>query len=330
MPLINRCGGGGGSSTPSIFGDGSDGDVIISSDTTLPVAVPHQSIVEKNYKSLTIESGAVLSCDSWNTGLILRVKGDCTIHGTIDQSGKAPKTNPNNNYPYPAQLVCGNGGNGGNLWRYTATSGGTGMLARPYGGGYGGGGTGGYGGNNGGDGGSSTGITVDVPTIFIGGQPKSTHEVGNPGTFGGGGSGGGTSEYGACAGGNLAGADGGSDGSNGSGGAGGGAGNYGGGVIMLYVGRNLNIDGNIKCNGGNGGNGGVITVGSGDNGAGGGGAGGGAIYICHKGTYTNTGGMQVNGGSGGTGAALGQSGSANGSAGGIGSITVLSYDDLEV
>lgn len=317
----------GASTVPSIFGNGSDGDAVISGTVTLPVLVPHQSIVEKQYKSLTINAGAILKCASHNAGLIIRVQGDCTIHGTIDQSGLAPKTNPQNNYPYPAQLVSGNGGAGG---RGGASGGfgGSAMLKRPYGGGYGSGGGGGAGlnGHSGGFGGDTTGVDINVSSVFKGGL-TSVGATGN-GTYGGGGGGGwayindGEQTIGGAGG----------DGPGGIGdlghrttgsqdvswtGCGGGAGSYGGGVIMLYVGGNLIVDGSIKCNGNAGGAGGNATRGGG----GGGGGGGGAVYIYHKGTYTNTGVISVNGGAGG---ATGGSG-VNGSAGGVGSITVIQH-----
>lgn len=320
----------GAATVPSIFGNGSDGDAVIDGTVTLPVPVPHQSIVEMQYKSLTINAGATLKPATFNAGLIIRVKGDCTIHGTIDQSGLAPKTNPQNTYAYPSQLVCGNGGNGSAGGTGTngmsGGSGGTGMLKRTYGGGYGGGGGGGgqgtYQSGIGGAGGSSTGINVSVSAIFVGGTGgtnSASNYNGTAGTYGGGGGGGvGGGSTGGLggAGGNSSGAIG-TDGgtiSGSSGGGGGGAGSYGGGIILLYVGGNLIIDGAIKANGlagGTGGAGGSTAYGTG---GGGGGGGGGAIYILHRGTYSNTGGLQVNGGTGGN-------------AGGIGSITVIQHTD---
>lgn len=317
----------GASTVPSIFGNGSDGDAVISGTVTLPVPVPHQSIVEKQYKSLTINAGAILKCASWNAGLIIRVQGDCIIHGTIDQSGLAPKTNLQNNYPYPSQLICGNGGQGGpggtgklnnvNITNYGV--GGSTMLKRTYGGGYGSGGSGGSGSNGsgststGGTGGSSSSITIDISNIFI------------PGNYGGGGNGG----YGG-AGGQGAGGTGGSGGGTGNyGGGGGGAGNYGGGIVLLYVGGNLTIDGFIKCNGSDGGTGGIngfVNLSNfGGSGGGGGGGGGGAIYIYHKGIYTNSGILQVNGGNGGLSPSTSGGQGSAGNAGGVGSISVIQH-----
>lgn len=319
----------GAATVPSIFGNGSDGDAVISGTVTLPVPVPHQSIVEMQYKSLYINAGAILRAAAHNAGLIIRVKGDCTIHGTIDQSGLAPKTNPNNNYPYPAQLVCGDGGNGGSGKAGSNGKnggiGGTGMLKRPYGGGYGGGagsggGQGSYLSGNGGTGGSSTGITTSTADIFKGGLgATAASQNGTDGILGGGAGGG---KGGGSTGGNGGdgGTGGGSNGNSGttvnnsSGGAGGGAGNYGGGVVLLYIGGRLEIDGAIKCNGLNGGAGGKTSLSPYGDGGDGGGGGGGAIYILHRGTYTSTGLLQVNGGTGGN-------------AGGIGSITVIQYEE---
>ncbi|MGX8710216.1 MAG: hypothetical protein ACQGTM_08215 [bacterium] len=347
--IINTAQGGDGYQSPDVFGDGRDGDFIVTRTTSLPVAVPHQSIVEKQYKSLIINPGETLKCDSWNAGLILRVKGDCTIHGTIDQSGKAPKTNSNNNYPYPAQLVCGNGGRGGHGARGdgsggsasygSGASGGSEMLKRMYGGGYGGGGGGGgntalyysgkyYDGGPGGPGGSSTGSTIAIPDIFVGGSQETS------GLYGGGGGGG--SGYsqgghgGSDGGGNgFAGIPSSDSGDRGASGGGGGAGNYGGGVVLLYVGGNLLIDGFIECDGLTGGRGGDSAYKYWWSGAGGGGGGGGggAIYICHRKTFTNIGNFKVNGGLGGSPGTQSTSSrdETSGSAGGVGSITVVQW-----
>ncbi|WP_195200644.1 hypothetical protein [Faecalispora jeddahensis] len=333
----------GASTVPSIFGNGSDGDAVISGTVTLPVPVPHQSIVEKQYKSLTINAGAILKCATFNAGLIIRVQGDCIIHGTIDQSGLAPKTNPQNNYPYPSQLVCGDGGDGGDSYNPhgsgTIIKGGRGMLKRAYGGGWSAGGAGGtasYSSTNGsrwsgGRGGDVTNITILDTSVFAGGSGY-VASSGHSGVNGGGGQGGnffylstagGTGGTGAGGNGQKGTSGGGSAGS----GSGGGAGNYGGGVILIYVGGNVIIDGSIKCNGLNGGNG-ADALSSDLNyggGAAGGGAGGGAIYIVYKGTYTNTGILQVNGGLKGNEGYWNGDNGVKATSGGIGSITAIQY-----
>ena len=334
---------GGGGKLPDIFGDGSDGDLVIKAGetVTLEVPVPHQSVVEKQYKSITIEAGGTLTTADYNAGLVLRCQGNCTVHGTIDQSGKAPKTNPDSTYPYPEELVCGDGGKGG--WAQGFKGQATAMAARPYGGGYGSGGRGGTRQTSsdsqisGGVGGSTENITIDTEAVFVGGSVNS-----GAGTNGGGG--GGYPGVGGV-GGNGPGGDGadsvgiGTSSSWGSGG--GGAGNTGGGVLLLYVGGDVSMDGNILCNGLDGGSGGrgITTervnywaVG----GAGGGGGGGGAIYIVHFGTFTNTGNLNVNGGAGGSqGVSQGyQTGgirenttmSTAGEAGAIGTTTIKQYE----
>lgn len=334
------------SSTPSIFGNGSDGDAVISGTVTLPVSVPHQSIVEMQYKSLTINAGGILKCAAHNAGLIIRVKGDCAIHGTIDQSGLAPKTNSQNNYPYPAQLVCGDGGAGGAGGTYASSDaaiGGSEMLKRPYGGGYGGGGGGGGGKRfgvcaKGGGGGNSTGSALDVSNIFVGHSGASWYSAQNyiqaaAGEYGGGGGGGCRSDSAANIGGD-GGTSGGTSGhsaSSGTGGAGGGgAGNYGGGVVLLFVGGDLTVDGFILCKGNTGGSGGnAYSSADASGGGGGGGGGGGAIYICRRGNYMNTGVLNVSGGTGGVGGTRGSgagSDGVTGYSGGVGSITVIQRD----
>lgn len=311
---------GGSGKLPDIFGDGSDGDLVIKAGetVTLPVAVPHQSVIEKNYASITIEAGGTLTTADYNAGLVLRCQGDCNISGTISQKGKGPKTNPDNSYQYPAELVCGKGGDGGDTGTTRPATGGTGMPGRPYGGGISGGGAGypgtaGYTGaaeqNAGGAGGSADQITVGTPDsqMFVGATGNE-----RPGSNGGGGSGGHADwqddDYGY--GGNGGSGPGGSGQAGGTesgarGGRGGGAGNYGGGVVLLYVGGNLYFEGSIDCSGLPGGS------------PNGGGGGGGAVYIVYNGTQTVTGSFDVSGGA---------SGGGNGEAGGVGTTTVKEYE----
>lgn len=323
--IYGRAIGGGGGLVPNIFGDGSDGDLVVTNGETHTetVITPHYSAVEKKYNTLTIEAGGTYTTSACNAGLILRVKGDCTINGTIDQSGKAPKTNPDNSYGYPAELVCGAGGNGGRGGNYRwdddwgdplGGPGGTAMPARSYGGGYGAGGGGGAGGasnSHGGTGGSSDTITVLIPDEQL--WTEGTNATLAQGDMPGAGSyGGGGGSYNIA---NL---------SYGKGGAG----NYGGGVIILYVGGNLIINGTINCNGLNGNTGGSSTVSrSGTGGGGGGGGGGGAVYIIYNETITNNGAFLVNGGTGGDGGTGSDGNGVSGNAGTIGTYTILSYDE---
>lgn len=318
---------------PEIFGTGEDGDLYIAAGetVTLPVAVPHQSIVEMNYTSITIEAGGTLTTSDPNAGLVLRCQGDCVIHGTIDQSGKAPKTNPDSTYPYPEELQCGAGGNGGRGGGNNRGLGGAGMAARPYGGGYGGGGGGGGGSDGqGGDGGDVGTVTILTPDgeMFVGGDKGGGFgdRNGKVGINGGGG-GGAVNEYddtiySGGAGGNGPGGDG-EDGSGSRPGySGGGAGNTGGGVLMLYVGGNFYVDGTVDCSGKNGGNGGNLSGRA--NGGGGGGGGGGSIYILYMGAKTVTGSLNVNGGEGGRWLS---SNASDGAAGTIGTTTIKQYTE---
>lgn len=319
---------GGSGKLPDIFGDGSDGDLVIKAGetVTLPVAVPHQSVIEMQYKSITIEAGGTLTTADYNAGLVLRCQGDCTIHGTIDQSGKAPKTNPDSTYQYPEELVCGAGGAGGNNTHFqdAIAYGGAGMQARPYGGGYGGGGAGAWGyiadkRSPPAAGGSASTITIDTPDdqMFLGGAGGRGRNNGTPGSNGGGGGGDGGSDDGTAYVGGQGGTGPGGNGKDGKiifkgSGGGGGAGNTGGGVVLLYIGGDFLLDGDVRCNGLDGGNGGAgpsVSAKAPD----GGGGGGGSIYVVHNGTQTVTGNLNVNGGTGGN-------------AGSIGTTTIKQYE----
>lgn len=347
--IYGRAIGTAGGAVPSIFGDGSDGDLIVRSGETktLEVPVPHQSIVEMQYNSILIEAGGTLNCSDPNAGLVLRCKGDCTIQGTIDQTAKSPKTNPNNSYIYPEELKCGDGGDGGSGGKTAGGSiyvhGGKGMAGRPYGGGWSGGGAGVSGqadtGMYGADGGSVDNVTVDVAdsALFVGGAgghwDPSTSAV--DGANGGGGGGGHARGGGSYASGGRGASGPGQKGSAGSkstnarGGPGGGSGNLGGGVLLLYIGGTLSLEGTIACNGGNGGDGGGDDPGSAvqnSQGIGGGGAGGGAIYIVHNASITNTASLQVNGGTAGASNRHSNYCSVQPTAGTIGTVTIKQYE----
>lgn len=327
---------GGKPPAPTIFGNGSDGDLMIAAGQTvvLPVPVPHQSMVERNYRSITIAAGGTLKLADQNAGLVLRCRGDCNIYGTIDQAMKSPKPNPGTNYRYPPELKCGNGGTGGNNGR--VVTGGKGMLAHICGGGWSGGGTGagfapGYVASAGGS--VDTIDITDTMQFFVGGKVNGPDHT-RAGTYGGGGSGaaggyGWVSSDGASG----AGSPGKPPTENGivapafsSGGGSGAAGNIGGGVVLLYVGGLLKIDGNILCNGGNGGAIPYVVrdANAAFTGTPGGGAGGGAIYILYNQTIAHTGNLNANGGKAGT--VVTSTPITLGTAGGIGSVTIKKYE----
>ncbi|RKX72457.1 hypothetical protein DRP43_00735 [candidate division TA06 bacterium] len=288
-----------------LFGDGSDGDVVISTDTTLTR--------DMYYNNLTINSGTL-----YTNGYRIWVKGTLSGDGIIDNSG-------------------GNGGNGGNAVSTsldgTAGSGGegtpTGTLTGSPSGGAGGSGVGATG---------ISGINED-PSIGVNGSS------GGNGGWGGGGSGGAggtaTAEnfipkekdliltvsdsgieksrfcnvcfYGNTSGESLspsAGSGGGGSGGvtyvnsvrNGGAGGGGGAGGTGGNVEIIA--KTINGTFTIDATGGNGGNGGNGYKQGGGGGGGAGGAGG-NILLIYSDISGFTGTLDVSGGVGGTGGANG-------------------------
>lgn len=318
----------------ALFGDGADGDVTISSNTTLTEP--------KYYKNLTIN--ATFNLDA-NEPMLIFVKEKLTVKGNLEMDGRggtggagapgtpgaggasAPGTNPG----APAGPSTGTGGGGG----------GTGTIGSA--GGAGGGGAGGAGGKGGDspvpssdpDIGAPGGAGGPSPASGSGGAAGTKSRVFNnildwlgtsprPVAIGAGGGGGG-----ACAGGGGGGEGAtlsGGAGGAGGGGAAGGAGGIGGGT-MVIIAKELQIDAGafISSNGNAGSAGGAGTGNPGVNGSagtnpnfGGGGGGGGAsgsgaggggggnggiVYLIYQ-TKTNNGTIEVLGGApGGAGAA---------------------------
>lgn len=337
-------------SVSEVFGDGSDGVGLFSANTTWEAETEDTGMIVKNFESLTISEGVTVSAGNRNCGMIIRVKGDCTIAGGLVNklSCKTLLDSDGVDFSvYPASMLngkAGDGGNGGDGAAHSGGSktarggaGGTGMVGRFYGGGWsaGGGGAGylfnGNYLNHGGAGGDATNIntTVADADLFVAGagkNPGSTEATGNAGKNGGAGAA--FLNYGS-----LAVGPGGSpsDVSNYSGPTHGGNGNYGGGVIILLVGGNLTITGTIDCSGGDGGHGGnktgtnASTINNFPSGGGAGGGGGGRIFICHKGDISNSGTLNVNGGAGGEAGTAGYRGSP-GNAGTIGTTAVKTYE----
>lgn len=346
MPLINRfLHAGGAAKTDPIFGDGSDGDLIISAGqtVTLPVDHPHRDIIIKQYKSIRIETGGTLTTAAPNCGLVLRCKGDCVIDGVIDQNGKGGANNYENTYEYP-NVKGGRGGNGGDggqggkAYKYTNLAGGkgsSGIEGRPYGGGL----SGMAGGGAGGQLWAVKGTHSKAATV--GGEAS----VMTGATF----------AHGAAGAGGVWSAPSGETVYNGGRGGQCSGNPYGGGAVFLYVAGSATIRGSITCNGLNGQNGGnggsgvcVKTHGyggeadAGGGSGGGGGAGGGVVYVCYKGGYLMTGTFSVNAGTAGIGGKPGangvmQDGSATaswdskpgtaGTAGTIGQIKIVKYEE---
>jgi hypothetical protein len=80
------------------FGSGSDGAVVISSNTNLTVLNKNGSydgdMVVRQYSSLTINPGVTLSTDQPCRGLFIMVTGDCIINGFISMTARGANANP--------------------------------------------------------------------------------------------------------------------------------------------------------------------------------------------------------------------------------------------
>lgn len=262
-----------------IYGDGSDGTVVIGAGTTtLARDMYYDSLTiqaggelaANGYRifvrgTLTTDVGGVLSCDGNNGG---NGTTGSVAGGAIRSQGTLAATNV--------------GGAGGD--ENPATAGGNGGNSSPGLGGLGGAGAAGFGGALAGSPG-----TMVPPTANNGGTPRSVFQavLGRDlqsshleGGSGGGGGGGGSSA-----------------------GDGGGSGGAGGGTMVLVARRIIN-NGTIRARGGNGGNGGIAA----QFGGGGGGGGGGLIIVITRLGISGSGSLSVAGGTGGTGGTGGVAG----------------------
>jgi len=345
-------GGSGSSKLLGFFGDGSDGDVTISSNTTLTET--------KFYNNLTINAGITL--DGTASPQVIYVKDTLTINGTISMSGKG--TSPtgavggDSGDPTPDDGLAGSAVDAINM----NIAGATGPTGNGAGGAAGGGAGAVLGGGGGGNvspfgstaGGSgvatpSPGAATPTPSTIhsvIAYLPNENILVGASGISGNSGGAGGNARGDAtpvadAAGGVGGVGNGGAGGTGGNGnsagtqrggggGGGGGAGGGGGDSLIIAAKRiNLNASGIIESNGGSGGAGGTGGNGasSGAGGGGGGGAGNGGTggnggfillffsFLQNSGTITvsgGTGGNSGTGGSGGTGANPGGAGGPGG------------------
>jgi hypothetical protein len=300
------------------YGDGSDGDVTISSGTTTPTR-------DMYYHNLTITGGSLNLSNSNNTSFKVFVSGTLdlsnapanAITGTPSNGSNAVTTTgggaggAGTGGSVGAGILGSAGANGSTTTsaQASAASGGTGAGGAS--------GAGGPGGNGTGNAGSTgrAGNTISGVSLFL--HKRLTTELirGTTLIAGGAGAPGGTS--------------GGGDGTNSAQGGGGGGG---GGKIVFIAARIINrgastTAGAIAVKGGNGGN--AATPGSGNVGGsgGGGGAGGGYIYIYYDSltgaTGTNI--LDASGGTGGNGTNGVGSGTAGGGGvgGGGGSITTI-------
>ena len=340
------------------FGDGSDGDVTISSNTELSVAQDGGPLV-KHYNTLTIDSSCTLTTNNRCKGLLAYVKGNCTINGTLSMSKRGASATPSDKFDI-SRWQSGGAGSGEAANAFFSdesnqpTTDGTGAFTLfdiPQAGANGGDresvgdGDDGDAGANGQTGGGGQGGIQNADGYWAKGSAGTCFSGGSGGggafiagdledtrAFAYGGAGGhGADTVGACGGacggsGGGAGNPGGVGGSGSNGGAAGDNGEDGtGGILYLVVGGNLTFGSSseISADGANGGNAnGSVPSGYG---TGGGGSGGGSIVILYAGTLTDNGvDKHADGGLGGSGYSTSQDG-GNGGAGSIqGPIQIIS------
>ena len=315
MPIISNFPAlGGGTPGPdysSWFGTGEDGDLTVSTDVALPVALDSGQII-KQYNNLTVTSTGVLHPANRCNGMILLVKGDLTVDGTIHVDKCAPLLNDSEELAAQekhvdlcGELTGGKGGDGGNgdtdkhivndtdpKPRVGAP--GTGGAGFRFGGGFGAG-SGGGARNNGYAGANGDRAPYGTTIPFV----PSDNRTGQYGSGGGSGSGPGGGGPGGS----------GSVGANTQGNSGDA---IGGGALYIFVGGKVRINGTaaIRSTGGNG----ATGVGNGDLNStsghkwayaiatgGGGGGGGGIVVIVHTGDIINSGAVTALGGPGGKG-----------------------------
>ena len=332
------------------FGDGSDGDVTITGNTSLPVTKVSGynyggsydgDMVVKNYNNLTIDAGATLTTASPARGLLLYVKGNLVVNGTISMTARGAYT-PSINSEVNSQGLqfqrftdsgtdstptvdsgstirgAGNSAETSETNQKNIDGSGT-IFSIPKVGGAGGvsvtrtgsrqsavGGTGGsvlFGTGGGGGGNVYTGAA----------SVASTSGAGAAGTCFSGGAGGGSANGGSAQSGGAFGGRGGNAtatagtaSGDGGGGNPGGSGANGGGALSGSSGFNGTGGLLIMIVKGSVTINGTVSANGKDGGSGpgqrGGGSGGGSILVLHGGVYTNNGTIQANGGSNGGGA----------------------------
>ena len=265
-------GGGGGGGGLAVYGDGSDGDVTISANTTLARTM--------YYENLTVQAGFTLTPD----GFAIYVRNTLTV-----EAGARISANGNNGTNTPgANGGAGIAGTNRALWSLTTFGGGAGNLAN-------------------GSSGQGSATDVGCGAGGRGGDSGTGNTGGNAGLAGafstarGGIRAAPFLNWVRIGGSSTAGARGGSGGGGGAGnGVTVGAGGGGGGLLMQILARHIVNDGAISADGGNGGSGAAANTG------GGGGGGGGGIWVLYDSFTGNT--PTVAGGAGGSGGAGGQDG----------------------
>jgi len=296
----------------NLFGDGSDGDVVVSTEIDLTR--------DMFYNNLTVEDGGIINTKSFRIFVkdqFIKKPGGILRNNGNDGGDGGNTTNPAHEWgaggnggtavasgSLPAGKAGSNGGRGGYGENPNAVAGDNGLdtdksLGSAGSGGGGGGAGDQAGGASGGNGGNQTGTVFNIPNSFFAAYylidilPSIVTLTISAGSGGGGGGG-----------------------HTGGGGGGGSAST--GGLIWIAANR-MFIEGEneIQCIGGKGGNGGngYLDVDTYIGGGGGGGAGGtGGVIMLIYGEKTGTGTLSVAGGQGGAGG----TGKNNGAAGSTG------------
>lgn len=300
----------------------------------LPVALDSGQIIQQ-YNNLTVTSSGILHPANRCNGMILLVKGDLTVDGTIHVDKCAPLLNESETLAAQEQHValCGvtAGGKGGNSgagitsWNSLPHADGAARLGGngfAFGGGMGAGSDGLYYGGvdvQGGPGDPRPPAGTTIPYV---------PDASNPAKYGAGGGGSGTYIPGGAG----PGGSGGVMWSSGSGYAGNAGDAIGGGAIWIFAQGKVRINGTgkIHASGGNGANG-RASVGNARNiilSGGGGGGGGGIICLVHTGDIINSGDVVATGGAGGGVATVDDYSSNPGSNGFAGTVLITEIADL--
>lgn len=298
----------------SSMGDGSDGNVTVSSGTTTLTQ-------DMYYNNLTINGSGVIVTNGYKIfvkGILdisaapigaIQWNGNAGGNASGATGGTAPAAQPGGTV-----AAINQGGSGTTATTGNGTAGGAGTIGAASNGGVSGVGGGGGTGTSGTGGAGSAARTPSANNPFLIYQTNFLDGA----TLMSGGSG---------AGGGGAGAG---DGTNNGGGSG--AGGNGGGLVVLYansiVKSSSTLAGTIQANGGIGGNGGNTSAGVTGGGGGGGGGAGGWVYIAYNFLFgpVITALVQANGGNGGTGGngtGSGATGGAGGNSGSGGRINII-------
>ena len=323
------------------FGNGSLGDVTISTSQTFTSSVDGNPVI-REYNTLTLNASATMSINNRCKGMVIYVRGNCTINGMIDMSGKGAVAGASTS-SFPEIYVRKNTGSVllsphsqtltsdnilipsennnqasyvGNVTTFNVPRAGAAGAAQPSIQTAGVNGVNGVNGQCGGGGGGSSGRYSYPGTIG-----------GSGSCYGGGAGGGGAggnhsavipSQYSGIGGTGIGQAAGDNNGGGGAGNPPGptaftAPGTGVGGVIYIIVGGNLNIGASAKIQS-TGSVGGGCSIDDGSRGGAGGGSGGGSITLIYGGTYANSGTITANGGLGGTNGYFGAGGTGgNGS-----------------